>query len=146
MKIAILGTGMVGNILGTKLVQIGHEVAMGSRSATNEKAVQWAKRLGQGAHSATFRDAASFGEIVVSCTSGTHAMEALQMVGIEVLRGKILIDVSNPLEQEKDVGMILAFCNTDSLGEQIQKPFPWTRVVKAQDHSTIFLLLERVRN
>ena len=136
---------MVGNILGTKLVQIGHEVAMGSRSATNEKAVQWAKRLGQGAHSATFRDAASFGEIVVSCTSGTHAMEALQMVGIEVLRGKILIDVSNPLQQEKDGGMILAFCNTDSLGEQIQKAFPWTRVVKALNTVNCEIMIEPAR-
>ena len=145
MKIAILGTGMVGNALGTKLVQLGHEVTMGSRTATNEKAVQWAEPLGQNAHTATFRDAAAFGEIVISCTSGTHSMEALQMAGTEPLRGKILIDVSNPLQQEKDGGMILAFCNTDSLGEQIQKAFPWTRVVKALNTVNCEIMIEPSR-
>src|SRR5262249_16613959 len=143
--IAILGTGMVGNALGTKLVQIGHEVAMGSRMAANEKAVKWAESLGQNAHTATFRDAANFGEIVISCTSGTHAMEALQTVGAEPLRGKILIDVSNPLQQEKDGGMIMAYCNTDSLGEQIQKAFPWARVVKALNTVNCDIMIEPSR-
>lgn len=145
MKIGILGTGMVGDTLGTKLVQIGNEVTMGSRTATNERAVQWAQRLGQNARTGTFRDAAGFGEIVISCTSGTHAMEALQMAGAEPLRNKILIDVSNPLQQEKDGGMILAFCNTDSLGEQIQKAFPWTRVVKALNTVNCDIMIEPSR-
>jgi 8-hydroxy-5-deazaflavin:NADPH oxidoreductase len=131
MKIGILGTGMVGNALGTKLVQLGNEVTMGSRSASNESAQKWASGLGERARSATFRDAASFGEIVISCTGGAHSMEALQSVGADPLRGKILIDVSNPLQQAADGSMIMAFCNTESLGEKIQTAFPWTRVVKA---------------
>src|SRR5262245_41116520 len=93
MKIAILGTGMVGNALGTKLVERGHEVTMGSRSAKNEAAQEWASTLGDRARAGTFRDAASFGEIVISCTGGMHSMEALEMVGGEPLRNKILIDV-----------------------------------------------------
>jgi len=145
MKIGILGTGMVGDALATKLVQIGHEVTMGARTATNQKAAQWAQRLGQNAHPGTFLDAANFGELVISCTSGTHAMEALQLVGAAPLRGKILIDVSNPLQQEKDGGMILAFCNTDSLGEQIQKAFPWTRVVKALNTVNCQIMVEPSR-
>lgn len=145
MKIGILGTGMVGNALGTKLVQLGHEVTMGARSATNEKAINWAQSLGPNAHPATFRDAAIFGEIIISCTSGTHAMEALQMVGAEPLRSKILVDVSNPLQQEKDGGMILALCNTDSLGEQIQKAFPWARVVKALNTVNCDIMIEPSR-
>jgi 8-hydroxy-5-deazaflavin:NADPH oxidoreductase len=131
MKIGILGTGMVGNALGTKLVDIGHEVTMGSRSASNEAAQKWSSPLGERAHTATFRDAAEFGEVVISCTGGMHSMEALQSVGGQPLQNKILIDVSNPLQQDKDGSMILGFCNTESLGERIQRAFPQTRVVKA---------------
>jgi 8-hydroxy-5-deazaflavin:NADPH oxidoreductase len=131
MKIGILGTGMVGNTLGTKLVQLGHEVAMGSRTANNEKAVKWAQLWGARAQSATFADAAMFSEIVFNCTGGAHSMEALNAVGREPLRAKILIDVSNPLQAGEDGTMVLAFCNTESLGERIQKAFPQTRVVKA---------------
>jgi len=131
MKIAVLGTGMVGNALRTKLVQIGNEVAMCSRNTNNEKAAQWAKPLGARARTAAFADASRFGEIVFNCTGGAHSMEALEMVGAEPLRGKILIDVSNPLQVGEGGTMVLAFCNTDSLGERIQRAFPETRVVKA---------------
>ena len=55
----------------------------------------------------------------------------MEMIGTEPLRDKILIDVSIPLQQADDGSMILAFCNTDSLGERIQKAFPSTRVLKA---------------
>ena len=130
MNIGILGTGMVGNALGTKLVQGGHLVTMGSRTANNETARKWAAPLGDRARTATFGDAAAFGEIVFNCTGGVHSMEALGTVDAESLRGKILIDVSNPLQQAEDGSMIMSFCNTDSLGERIQKAFPNTRVVK----------------
>ena len=145
MKIAILGTGMVGNALGTKLVQKGHEVTMGSRDAKNESAQKWASSLGHLAHLGTFREAAAFGEIVISCTGGTHSMEALGTVGAEPLRNKILIDVSNPLQQNKDGSMILGFCNTDSLSEQIQRAFPFTRVVKALNTVNCDIMVEPSR-
>ena len=106
---------MVGNSLATKLIQKGHEVTMGSRTANNEAAQKWASSLGERAHTATFRDAAAFGEIVISCTGGMHSMEALESVGVEPLRNKILIDVSNPLQQDKDGSMILGFCNTEAI-------------------------------
>jgi len=122
---------MVGNALGTKLVKRGHEVTMGSRTAKNDAAQKWASSAGDRAHTATFRDAAAFGEIVISCTGGMHSMEALETVGAEPLRNKILIDVSNPLQFGEDGSMVLGFCNTDSLGEQIQRAFPFTKVVKA---------------
>jgi predicted dinucleotide-binding enzyme len=145
MKIGILGTGMVGNALGTKLVQIGHEVTMGSRSAKNESAQTWAASLGERAHAATFRDAAAFGEIVISCTGGMHSMEALESVGAEPLRNKILIDVSNPLQQDKDGSVILGFCNTESLGERIHRAFPQTRVVKALNTVNCDIMIEPSR-
>ena len=131
MNIGILGTGMVGNALGTKLVQAGNLVTMGSRTAKNESAQKWAAPLGDQARTGTFGDAAAFGEIVINCTGGAYSMEALGTVDAESLRGKILIDVSNPLQQAEDGSMIMSFCNTDSLGERIQKAFPNTRVVKA---------------
>ena len=145
MKIAILGTGMVGNALGTKLVQVGHEVTMGSRSANNAAAQNWASSLGEHAHTATFRAAAAFGELVISCTGGMHSMEALESVGAEPLRSKILIDVSNPLQQDTDGSIILGFCNTDSLGERIQKAFPATRVVKALNTVNCEIMIEPTR-
>jgi 8-hydroxy-5-deazaflavin:NADPH oxidoreductase len=145
MKIAVLGTGMVGNALGTKLVQRGHEVTMGSRDANNEAAQKWTSSLGERAHTATFRDAAAFGEIIISCTGGMHSMEALESVGAEPLNGKILIDVSNPLQQDKDGSIILGFCNTDSLGERIQRAFPQTKVVKALNTVNCDIMIEPSR-
>ena len=145
MKIAVLGTGMVGSALGTKLVQKGHEVTMGSRTANNEAARKWASSLGERARTATFQDAAAFGELVISCTGGMHSMEAFESVGAEPLRGKILIDVSNPLQQGKDGSIILGFCNTDSLGERIQKAFPETRVVKALNTVNCEIMIEPSR-
>src|SRR5262245_52872628 len=131
MKIGILGTGMDRNALGTRLDQKAHEVTMGSRTANNEAAQNWATSLGERARTATFQNAAAFGDLVITCAGGMHSMEALKSVGAEPLRGKILIDVSNPLQQDKDGSITLGFCNTDSLGERIQKAFPETRVVKA---------------
>jgi 8-hydroxy-5-deazaflavin:NADPH oxidoreductase len=145
MKIGILGTGMVGNALGIKLVQVGNEVTMGSRSAKNESAQKWAASLGELAHAATFRDAAVFGEIVISCTGGMHSMEALESVGKEPLHNKILIDVSNPLQQDKNGSMILGFCDTESLGERIQCAFPQTRVVKALNTVNCDIMIEPSR-
>jgi predicted dinucleotide-binding enzyme len=145
MKIGILGTGMVGNALGTRLVQKGHEVTMGSRTANNEAARKWASSLGERARTATFQNAAAFGELVISCTGGMHSMEALKSVGAEPLRGKILIDVSNPLQQGKDGSITLGFCNTDSLGERIQKAFPETRVVKALNTVNCDIMIEPSR-
>jgi 8-hydroxy-5-deazaflavin:NADPH oxidoreductase len=145
MKIAVLGTGMVGNALGTKLVQRGHEVTMGSRDANNEAAQKWTSLLGERAHTATFRDAAAFGEIIISCTGGMHSMEALESVGAEPLNGKILIDVSNPLQQDKDGSIVLGFCNTDSLGERIQRAFPEARVVKALNTVNCDIMVEPSR-
>src|SRR3954468_10742479 len=101
MDIAILGTGMVGSTIGTKMVKLGHKVKMGSRAAGNEKAVAWAKSAGANASQGTFADAAAFGELVFNCTSGTGSMDALHQAGPANLKGKILIDVSNPLDFSK---------------------------------------------
>lgn len=47
------------------------------------------------------------------------------------LGGKVLVDVANPRDFSQGVPPTLAVCNTDSLGEQIQRALPTTKVVKA---------------
>jgi predicted dinucleotide-binding enzyme len=130
MKIGILGTGVVGSTLGTKLIQLGHDVKMGSRTATNEKAIDWAQKNGSHASQGTFTSAASFGEIVFNCTQGVASIEALNLAGANNLKNKILIDIANALDFSKGMPPSLAICNTDSLGEQIQRAFPDVKVVK----------------
>jgi len=130
MKIAVLGTGMVGATIATKLVELGHQVTMGSRSAENENAVRWRETSGSGAFAGTFRDAGAFGEIVFNCTSGANSLQALRLAGADVLSGKLLLDVANPLDFSGGGPPSLTVCNTDSLGEQIQREFTDARVVK----------------
>ena len=131
MKVGVLGTGSVGRTIGTKLVELGHEVTMGSRSATNEHAAEWATSAGAGASHGTFAGAAAFGELVFNCTSGTVSLEALGAAGEENVSGKVLVDVSNPLDFSKGRPPTLSVCNDDSVGEQIQRAFPDAKVVKA---------------
>ena len=131
MRIGVLGTGMVGSTLATKLVSLGHEVMMGSRTAGGEKAVAWVRSTGARASQGTFADAARFGEMVFNCTQGGASLEALRAAGAANLEGKILVDVANPLDFSKGMPPSLTIMNTDSLGEQIQREFPETRVVKS---------------
>jgi len=131
MKIGVLGTGMVGNAIADKLVSLGHQVKMGSRTAKNEKATAWATKAGANASEGSFADAAAFGELVFNCTSGAGALDALKAAGAANLKGKILIDIANPLDFSKGMPPRLSICNDDSLGEQIQRAFPDTQVVKA---------------
>jgi len=101
MKIAILGTGMVGHALGTKLVAIGHQVLMGSRTASSEAGQEWLRSVQGQARIGTFADAAAFGEIVLDCTNGANSLAALRLAGAAHLNGKILIQISNPLDFPK---------------------------------------------
>jgi predicted dinucleotide-binding enzyme len=130
MKLGVLGTGGVGRTLATKLVELGHEVKMGSRTAGNEAAVEWASGAGERASEGTFADAASFGEVVLNATAGAASLDALSAAGGGNLAGKLLIDVSNPLDFSAGMPPTLTVCNDDSLGERIQRAFPDARVVK----------------
>src|SRR6476620_10232315 len=97
MKIGILGTGMVGETIGSKLVALGHDVKIGGRAPKNEKGEAWAKKSGDQASYGAFADTASFGEIVFNCTKGEGSVDAVR-AGKDGLKGKILVDVSNPLD------------------------------------------------
>jgi predicted dinucleotide-binding enzyme len=130
MNIGILGTGLVGQTIGSKLVELGHDVMMGSRDPANATAIAWAKEEGHNALYGTFMNAAAFGEIIFNCTLGTASLHAIRLAGAENLKGKVLVDTSNPLDYSAKF-WTLTVCNTDSLGEQIQRAFPDARVVKS---------------
>ena len=127
MKIGVLGTGAVGNAIGGKLVELGHEVMMGARAADNPKVLAFAERTG--GKVGVFKDAAAHGEIVFNCLRGDVSLDVLTAVSPE-LEGKILVDVANPLDFSKGAPPTLAINNTDSLGEVLQRGLPNTRVVK----------------
>lgn len=145
MKIGVLGTGMVGKTIGKKLIERGHQVRMGSRSAGNEKAREWVGGAGEGASEGSFADAAEFGEVLLNCTAGTASLDALRQAGEENLRGKILIDISNPLDFSRGMPPSLTVCNTDSLGEQIQAAFPDARVVKTLNTTNCQVMVDPSR-
>jgi predicted dinucleotide-binding enzyme len=142
MKIGILGTGMVGGAIGNKLVSLGHEVKMGSRTANNEKAATWVKGAGSKASQGTFADAAGFGELIFNATSGHGSLEALKAAGAQSLKGKIVIDISNPLDFSKGMPPTLFAGNTDSLGELAQAAFPEAKVVKTLNTVTASIMVD----
>jgi 8-hydroxy-5-deazaflavin:NADPH oxidoreductase len=129
MKIGILGTGMVGETLGKKFVELGHQVKMGSRTANNESAAKWVQATGPNASQGTFGDAATFGEIVFICLKGAVFLDVAKTLNATALAGKVVVDVSNPLEFSGGV-MSLSICNTNSLGEEVQTVLPSAKVVK----------------
>jgi 8-hydroxy-5-deazaflavin:NADPH oxidoreductase len=131
VRIAVLGTGTVGKTIGSKLVELGHEVTMGSRSPDSQALLEWAGEAGERRSGGTFADAAAAGELVFNCTAGGASLDALATAGAENLAGKTLIDVANPLDFSRGMPPTLSVCNDDSLGERIQAAFPQARVVKA---------------
>jgi 8-hydroxy-5-deazaflavin:NADPH oxidoreductase len=116
VRIGVLGTGNVGRTIAAKLVALGHDVRVGSRTAKDD--------------AVTFADAAAHGELVFNCTAGDASLAALRMAVEENLADKILVDVANPLDFSQGMPPILAVCNADSLGEEIQRSFPRSKVVK----------------
>ena len=131
MDIGILGTGIVGQTIGTRLIELGHVVMMGSRTANNQNARAWAKAAGHPASFGTYGDTAKFGEILFNCTSGKGSLSALEFARAVDLNNKVLIDLANPLDYSRGLPPTLTICNTDSLAEQIQREHPLLKVVKA---------------
>jgi len=150
MKIGIVGSGVVGQTIGAKLVERGEDVVLGTRSPGNlndkrgfgQSLDEWLKAGGSKARVGTFADAAAHGEVVINATSGTGSLEALRLAGEQNLSGKILIDVSNPLDFSKGMPPTLTVCNTDSLGEQIQRAFPEAKVVKTLNTTNAHVMVD----
>jgi predicted dinucleotide-binding enzyme len=145
MNIGILGTGIVGQTIGTRLVELGHDVKLGSRTSDNGNARAWAKANGKSASSGTFADAAAFGEVLFNCTAGKWSLAALSTPKTIDLNNKVLIDVSSPLDYSRGQPPILTVCNTDSLAEQIQREHPLLRVVKALNTMNVDVMVHPER-
>ncbi|MCP3784969.1 NAD(P)-binding domain-containing protein [Micromonospora sp. A3M-1-15] len=152
MKIAVLGTGMVGQALAGRLAELGHEVTVGTRDVAatlarttpdgmgNPPYAAWAAEHPQ-VRLAPFADAAAGAELLVNATSGDVSIAALQAAGTDNLAGKILIDIANPLDFSQGFPPTLFVKDTDSLGEQIQAAFPQLRVVKTLNTLTAALMV-----
>jgi predicted dinucleotide-binding enzyme len=150
MKIAVLGTGMVGRALAARFAELGHEVTMGTRDPESTLARAQPDGMGNpplsgwlGEHSlvtlASFAEAAGRSELVVNATNGAASLEALAGAGEVALAGKVLLDVANPLDFSHGMPPTLLVSNTDSLAEQIQRAFPAARVVKSLNTMTAAL-------
>lgn len=140
-NIGVLGTGIVGQTIAAKLAGLGHAVMVGTRDpgatlartspegSSKPSFATWLEAQ-PGVQLGTLAQAAAHGEVVINATNGVGAISALEGAGEENLAGKVLIDISNPLDFSNGFPPSLAVSNTDSLGEQIQRRFPDARVVK----------------
>ncbi len=152
MKIGILGTGMVGQVIGAKLMEIGQDVMFGTRDVEttlaraepdgygNPPFSEWIKGWPE-ARLGTFRETAVYGETLFNVTAGVASLAALEQAGSENLSGKILIDIANPLDFSQGMPPSLTVCNTDSLAEQIQNAFPEAKVVKTLNSMSAYVMV-----
>jgi predicted dinucleotide-binding enzyme len=131
MKIGILGSGSVGAALATALINKGHTVMMGSRSARNEKAQDWIKKAGRGALAGTFNEAAGFSDLFFICVNGEFAADIAKELAPENVTSKIVIDLTNPLDfSQGNPPRILEQYVNISLGETLQQLLPHSYVIK----------------
>lgn len=133
MKIGILGSGIVGRVLGNALIAEGNEVMLGTRNVGKEEVVKWLEQ-NAGAKAGSFEDTAGFGELLILATSGDITAEVIKTAGIENFNGKVVIDTTNPIDHTKPPvnGVLPYFTTTDeSQMEQLQKLLPAARLVKA---------------
>jgi 8-hydroxy-5-deazaflavin:NADPH oxidoreductase len=130
MKIAILGTGDVGQVLGAAFAALGHQVKMGTRDPQTEKVRAWVKKTGRGVSAGTFAEAAAFGELAVLATAWSGTESALRLTDAKNLAGKLLIDATNPLDFSGG-GLRLSVPQAGSGAAQVQRWAQGARVVKA---------------
>ncbi|MFG6444642.1 NADPH-dependent F420 reductase [Microbacterium sp. P07] len=142
MKIAVIGTGMVGRGLAGRLADLGHDVVIGTRNPADTLARTETGTLGTSPYAqwqqdnpaislVTLPQAGAHGDVVINAANGQHVMAALEGIGAEPLIGKVLLDLALPLDLSNGFPPTLTVSNTDSLGEQIQRAYPDTRVVKS---------------
>lgn len=143
---------MVGQTIASRMLQLGHEVYMGTRNAEETKTRQEVSQMtgksfatwygeNAGAKLVNFTDIPSDSDLVVNATSGGASLEALKAVGLEKLKGKTIVDVANPLDFSQGMPPFLSVCNTDSLAETIQREFPDSHVVKSLNTMNAFIMV-----
>jgi 8-hydroxy-5-deazaflavin:NADPH oxidoreductase len=139
MKIGIIGSGAVAQTLGAKLVDLGHDVVLGTRDPgkLDEKRNmagtlrEWLARTNKKAKVATFQEAAAHGELLINATNGQASVEALKIAGADKVGTKVLIDTGNELDFSKGMPPGALASQTNCLGEKIQAAFPNLKVVKS---------------
>ena len=132
LKIGVIGSGIVGQVLASAFLKEGNEVMIGSRSPEKEDVVKW-KNENEGGQSGTFEACAKFGDILVLATSGLVVLDAIDLAGKENFSRKTVIDVTNPIAEGPAVNGVLPYFTTlrESLMEQIQAYISDANVVKA---------------
>jgi hypothetical protein len=128
--IAVLGSGVVGQVLGAAFAARGHQVKMGTRDPQSDKVRKWVSETGPLASAGTFAEAAAFGHLAVLATHWAGTQSALDLAGPDTLADKVVIDATNPLDFSHGMPPRLALGHTDSGGEQVQRWLPRARVVK----------------
>lgn len=152
-KIAVFGTGVVGQTLASRLSGLGHPVVVGTRDVAatlarsekdnygNPPFRDWAAQHPQ-ITTATFAEAAAFGEMIVNCTVGNGSLDALRAAGADALNGKIMIDIANPLDFSQGFPPFLTIANTSSLAEVLQEAFPELRIVKTLNTMNAWVMVK----
>lgn len=132
MKIGIIGSGAVGQVLASAFLKENNDVMLGTRNVSKDEVVKW-KEENPAGKTGVFSEVAAFGDVLVLAVAGAGAEEALGQAGAENLKGKVVIDATNPIAKEPPVGGVLKFFTSldDSLMERLQKSFPEARFVKA---------------
>jgi 8-hydroxy-5-deazaflavin:NADPH oxidoreductase len=138
MKIGVLGSGPVGKAISERLSELGNSVMIGTRDT--QKLDNW-RSANQEVQVGSFAETAIHGEMILNATSGSGSLAALEMAGEPNLNGKILVDISNPLDFSKGFPPSLLISNTDSLGEKIQRTFPAVKVVKTLNTVTAEIMI-----
>jgi predicted dinucleotide-binding enzyme len=153
MRLGILGTGVVGKTIAARLADLGHEVMVGTREPAETLSRTEPDAYGNPPFSAwqeehpevrlgTFAEAAAHGEMIVNASAGAVSLEVLELAGEANLKGKILMDIANPLDFSQGMPPTLSVSNTDSLGEQIQRRFPEAMVVKTLHTVNAYLMVD----
>jgi predicted dinucleotide-binding enzyme len=142
MNISVLGTGSVGQALAGRLSGLGHSIFMGTRDVESTLAKTTPDGWGNPGigtwitdntrvQLCTFNDSVAQGnDLIIFAMNGKFAIECLNSIDSALLNGKVLIDISNPLDFSNGFPPSLFISNTESLGELIQNTFPELKVVK----------------
>ena len=145
MRTGVFGSGMVGQAISARLAELGRDAMIGTRDPN--KLNEW-----HSSHTnvkiGSFSETAAHGEIIFNATNGAASLDVLKMAGESNLNGKVLVDISNPLDFSKGMPPSLLVSNTDSLGERIQRAFPNVKVVKTLNtvNANIMVYPQRVAN